>query len=381
MDFLITAYTYKYIYFAFIVILLFSRILGTGGHLIEPEALRKSWAKTVAVGLFFVLFFGLRPTVGVSMYDTAGYAYRFGLYQHVDLIEDIDIEKGKEIVWEFIGRGIAALGCTVHVWFLIVALIYISFNIVACRILFPNNIYLAFLAYVIFFLFYQGGINGIRNADAYSIVFCAIALFPTHYRYRYPMMALMFICAYEIHSSVAILIMAFVCACTVVRSTKFAVLIWLGAIFMSLAAGNYLAEYAVGFTDDIRAERYLAAGQDMKMMEKGFSHVGFRWDFLIFSLLPIVIGWYVLVIHKSKDHFYQILLNTYILANAVWVVFIYAAFSNRFAMLSWCIYPYVMIYPFIKMHVWRSQLGNRILIQILCVMIAFTWYMNVLKGL
>lgn len=380
MEPLIPAFAYKYVYITFVGLLFLLRILEPSGSIIKPESSRTGLTKALFVGVVFILFFGLRP-FGEYMYDTSGYVARFIQYQLVDNLDNIDYSKGKEILWEIIGRGIASLGYPVYVWFLIVALIYIGFNIWGCRLLFPNHIYLAFLTYAIFFLFYQGGVNGIRNADAYSVVFFAICLYFTRYRYRYIFVALLFICAYEIHSSVMITILAFICACTIIKNTKIAVLIWLCAIAVALSAGNSLAEYAIGFTDDARAERYLMAGQNMKMMEKGFSHVGFRWDFLFFSSLPILAGWYVVVLKRVKDGIYIKLLNTYILANAVWVVFIYAAFSNRFAMLSWCIYPYVMLYPFVKMNVWKPKYSDLILRLFLVAMIVFSWYMNVLKGL
>lgn len=380
MEPIIPAFAYKYVYIIFAGLLFLIKIFGSYGMIIKPETSRSGLTKALLVGVLFVMFFGFRP-LGEYMYDTSGYVASFIRYQLVEGISDIDFSKGKEIVWEFIGRGIASLGYAVHIWFLLIALIYIGFNIWGCRLLFPNHVYLAFLSYVIFFLFYQGGVNGIRNADASSVVFCAICLYFTRYRFRYIIVALLFLCAYEIHSSVIITILAFICACTVIKNTKIAVFIWLAAVVISLMAGNTLAEYAIGFTDDARAERYLMAGQNMKMMEKGFSHVGFRWDFLIFSSLPILVGWYVVVSRRMKDCIYVKLLNTYILANAVWVVFIYAAFSNRFAMLSWCIYPYIMLYPCVNMNVWKPKYANHILISFLCIMLGFSWYMNVLKGL
>lgn len=380
MEPLIPAFAYKYVYIIVVGLLFLIKILSPGGMIIKPEPLRNGLSKALLVGVLFVMFFGFRP-VGEYMYDTSGYALRFIRYQLVDGIEDIDLSKGKEIIWEFIGRGIASLGYAVHVWFLVIAVVYIGFNIWGCRLLFPNHVYLAFLTYIIFFLFYQGGVNGIRNADAYSIVFCAICLYATRYKYRYVAIALLFACAYEIHSSVAITILAFVAACTFIRNTKIAIIIWLGAVLVSLSAGNILAEYAIGFTDDARAERYLMAGQDIRMMKKGFSHVGFRWDFLLFSLLPILFGGYVTIYRRYKDRYFSILLNTYILANAVWVIFIYAAFSNRFAMLSWCIYPYVMLYPCLRMNVLKPKSRNSIVILFLSVMFVFSWYMNVFKGI
>lgn len=48
------------------------------------------------------------------------------------------------------------------------------------------------------------------------------------------------------------------------------------------------------------------------------------------------------------DPFYARLLNTYLLANAMWVLVINTSFSNRFAYLSWFMMPWVLLYPFVS---------------------------------
>jgi len=47
------------------------------------------------------------------------------------------------------------------------------------------------------------------------------------------------------------------------------------------------------------------------------------------------------------DPFYARLVNTYLFANAVWILVINATCSNRFAYLSWFMMPWVLLYPFV----------------------------------
>jgi hypothetical protein len=47
------------------------------------------------------------------------------------------------------------------------------------------------------------------------------------------------------------------------------------------------------------------------------------------------------------DPFYARLVNTYLLANAVWILVIHAECSNRFSYLSWFMMPWVLLYPFV----------------------------------
>jgi hypothetical protein len=52
---------------------------------------------------------------------------------------------------------------------------------------------------------------------------------------------------------------------------------------------------------------------------------------------------------------FNILATTYVLANSFWVMVIKAAFSNRFAYLSWFLYPVVLAYAVIRLHIWEDQ--------------------------
>jgi hypothetical protein len=74
------------------------------------------------------------------------------------------------------------------------------------------------------------------------------------------------------------------------------------------------------------------------------------------------------------DPFYARLVNTYLVANAVWILVIHATCSNRFAYLSWCMMPWVLVYPFVP---GRSNDRPRtgILAAILFAHYMFTYFM------
>ena len=82
---------------------------------------------------------------------------------------------------------------------------------------------------------------------------------------------------------------------------------------------------------------------------------GFRIDFIIYSIMPIIMVWYVTIKRNFKDLTYNIIASTYILANAFWVMLIRSEQSNRFAYLSWFLYPIVIAYPLLRMNIWEDQ--------------------------
>jgi hypothetical protein len=77
-----------------------------------------------------------------------------------------------------------------------------------------------------------------------------------------------------------------------------------------------------------------------------------------------------------SDPFYARLVNTYLLANAIWVLLINANFSNRFAYLSWFMMPWVLLYPFVPgKSIKRPR--TALIAAILCAHYLFTYVMIV----
>jgi hypothetical protein len=286
-------------------------------------------------------------------------------------MEDASFKTLSETLWRLIENTMAGAKLDVSLWFLVVATIYISFNIIAIRRIFRGQEYAAFLFFIAFFMFYSGGINGIRNACGYSIALFAMTFYNAESKYKNVWMAVILLAGYLFHASVIILIAGVIGASTIVKTTNKALLIWCTAIVISLLFGNTFANFVVQFSTDDRVQSYLQKGQNAATMAQ-FAHTGFRWDFLLFSALPIYVGYYVTVVRGIQDRFYQFLLNSYILANAVWVVFIYAAYCNRYAALSWCLYPFVLYYPFAKFRLWSNSIQNNRALILLWIMLAFT---------
>jgi hypothetical protein len=68
------------------------------------------------------------------------------------------------------------------------------------------------------------------------------------------------------------------------------------------------------------------------------------------------------------------MLNTYLLANAVWVLLIHASFSNRFAYLSWFMMPWLLVYPFLPGKTLTRPRGGVIAV-VLFLQFMFTYFM------
>jgi hypothetical protein len=127
---------------------------------------------------------------------------------------------------------------------------------------------------------------------------------------------------------------------------------WTGSIAVSLVAGGAISEWLMGsgLISDDRFANYLTA-----RTVDDFSHAGFRWDFLLYSSVPVAVGSWFIFRRGYADKFYLWLFNIYLMTNAFWILVIRANFSNRFAQLSWFIMPLVLIYPFFMKRFWEDQ--------------------------
>jgi hypothetical protein len=196
-------------------------------------------------------------------------------------------------------------------------------------------------------MYYTFGMNGIRNGMACHIVLLAISLLLDS---KYVWGALLCLVAFGVHRSTLLPIAAAVVAILGFRDFRYALYFWVFSIFVSLVAGGAISNFFASLGFDDRMTQYI---NNQNMSE--FSREGFRWDFLLYSSMPVVMGWYICIKRKISDNWYNVICMAYCLCNAFWVMVIRSAFSNRFAYLSWFIYPIVIAYPLINLPVWNDQ--------------------------
>lgn len=251
------------------------------------------------------------------------------------------------------GFGVLFYICKSNAWgapvfFMIVAVLYVLLHTVACKKLVWENTILGFLFCISAFSFWGYATNGIRNGMA-----CSFALIGIIYLIRKEYLWAVIVCIIAVgtHRSTLLPISMAVAAVYFIKSPKIAIYFWLVSIVISLLLGNVIASYFTQLGLDDRMDKYLM----MSTQNMYFSRVGFRWDFLLYSSVPVWLTWYVTQKREVDDPIFNQLANTYILSNAFWVMINRAAFSNRFAYLSWFIYPLLIAYVFIRIPLWEEQ--------------------------
>jgi len=319
-----------------------------------------SYNRTAALFLLtlITLYIGLRPISGAYFGDMGTYAHDYNNYA-----------KGASLIYDDIAFNIYMKSCasimSANAWFLLSTFIYVGCLYWACKRMFPDYVFIALLMCITAFSFIGYAVNGIRNGLATSIFILGISFYNKK-SVGIPLCLL----AIGIHKAMLLPFGALVLA-WFYSNTGVYILVWCVCIIFSNILGGFWENFFShsGLVDDERFSDYLTT---TKYADQ-FSSTGFRWDFLLYSAVPVALGYYTSIYKKFKDKFYLLFLNTYIIANAFWILVIRASFSNRFAYLSWCLYPIVLIYPAIKFDLWKRPYAKTGII--ICLHFAFTYIM------
>ena len=312
-------------------------------------------------------FIGMRPLRG-GFGDSYFYAHTFNMYA-IGMKDDIG---ASEWLWDKFTE-ICARTMDVHMYFTIIASVYFGFTFWACKRLFPNNVLVALLFNFAAFSFFTYSVNGLRNGVACSIILFVLALASGGNKEKIIALVIGFY-AMAIHKSTILPYAMMIASMYFVKNFKWAYIFWLVSIIVSFVAGGYLENLFMGLGYDDRLDSYISGADDYAA--EGYKS-GFRWDFLLYSMMPIVLGYYVVIKRGIQDKTYLLLLNTYTLSNAIWVMLIRASYSNRFAYLSWFMYPMVLAYPLLRLDVWGKDQGKNAA-RIMLAHVGFTWFMSLI---
>ena len=328
---------------------------------------------TYILGIIIIVFFGVRTYFNAYVVDTFMYDWT---WQHIVTEQDVEsFVNPNEKLFGYIQLILFNLGFHKFEHFLtFVALIYVGGYLFACQRLMKRNIWIAFIFCISSFSFYSYGVNGIRNGMACSIVLMAIILISGSKIEKLVAIALMF-AAFNIHRSTLLPSVSAIVSLLFLKEPKYAIGFWFASIIVSFIGGNAMTQFFVDLGFDDRMESYSRLDDFGNLKESVNVKAGFRIDFILYSIMPIIMAWYVTVKRNFKDKMYRIIACTYILANSFWIMVIRSNQSNRFAYLSWFLYPIVIAYPLLRMNLFEDN-QDRKLALILLAYAGFTIFME-----
>lgn len=317
----------------------------------------------LALSLFLILWLGLRP-VSYVFGDTGNYAKSFLFFESRQMSDE------KEWVFYGLMGYVKSLGLPVNVFFLIVEFFYIGGISYACiRGFGRSHALLPLVLTLASFSCFSYAVNGLRQGMACSLMLAALAC-RQEPKSWWPVAVLSFF-AIHVHTSTMLLVGAIVLA-TFYKNTKTYFIAWIvclliGAVASGMTETIFSNVGLLGSADDV--SYYDNNTADLSQ----FSKTGFRYDFMLYGSVPILVGVYFVLKEGFDDEWYKLLLNVYLISNCFWALVNQSWLSNRVAYLSWCSYGLVIAYPLImsdyipdrRKKLTYALLGN----------IAFTYFM------
>ena len=289
------------------------------------------------LAILMVLYIGFRPASYVFV-DMMNYITHYhALYEGVVFVFNRDAENflfDNYLTW----IGSKYLGTTFL--FVSIAAIYFICTYIACKRMFPRDTLAAYLVFLAAFSTFSYGTNGIKAGAAGAIFLMAMS-----YRDNLKICIPLVLVSWGFHHSMIMTVVAF--ALTLVyKNSKVYFAGWVFCLLIAIAHITFFQELFAEILSDTGDSGivYLNSTDG-----NWGGRTGFRIDFVIYSAMPILVGYWA--VYKKKlqlSKLYTCLLNLYMTLNGTWLLCMYANFTNRIAYLSWFLYPIVLIYPFLN---------------------------------
>lgn len=340
------SHTYYWIAFSLCAFVFVRYLISSNNRLLLQH---NSYLPTVLLCILAILFLGLRPTNYVFG-DMVTYAKGYRLGQ----VTGIAIEAKGEWAFALLQQICINFHFKEKLFFLICSIGYIFCQYWSCKKLLWENVWIAMLFILSAFEFYVFAVNGVRNGLAVGMVMMAMTLMIQAGEKKIPyfIAALIVFFAYGIHRSIILPVAFSVVAMFWIKNPKYALWIWLGSIGLSLIAGGYFTNLLGGVASmEEKYHDYNVGGSS----ESSFSRSGYRWDFLIYSAVPVALIWFVNYKRQIRERVFDFFSVTYLLTNSAWVLINQVNYSNRFAYLSWFLLPLILAYGFIRLPLWPNQ--------------------------
>lgn len=300
------------------------------------------------------VFIGFRP-ISMVFVDMAGYATSMFIWK----IPNVNYSWDQlNVIFDNFRIFYATNDYPIKWFFVIISVIYFGCIWIACRKIFPYDTLLAFVVYLGAFSTFSFATNGIKAGAAASIFLLALAY------HKNTKLAIIFaLISWGFHHSMSMVVCSFLIV-KLYNKPKMYFYIWVFSLIIAAAHISVFQSIFQSMVDE-QGESYL----NMQKFGKGF-----RLDFVLYSAMPVLVGYYTVFKKKVESQNYNTFLNMYLLTNSIWMLCMYAEFTNRIAYLSWFMYPIVLIYPFLNMKLCNKQYHKAIMVAMLHL--CFTLFMT-----
>ncbi len=316
------------------------------------------------IAVLFSIFIGLRPN-DPAFADTVGYVASYNEYLNIPFHFSFDVEN---LLFDNIFIFFASYDLGWHLFFLLMAGIYFLGTYKVCRIWFPQNVLVSYLVFLAAFSSFSYSVNGIKAGVAASLFLLAMA-----YRKGKPILAILLaVSSWGFHHSMVPCLITFFIV-WLYSKPKWYFVFWIVCLILSASHVTFFQILFADYTNE-KGARYL----DVESMNGWEGRTGFRIDFVLYSILPIIVGLWAVLKKDINNVHYNRLLCSYLMMNGLWLLCMYAGFTNRIAYLSWFMYPFVLVFPFLGSDCHWGAFRFRMVAFWGILHLGFTLFMNII---
>lgn len=238
--------------------------------------------------------------------------------------------------------------CNIQTFYFCTALLYVIPAYFSFYKWFKKYAFFAVVLFVSSMSFWPFGINGMRNGLATSFFIFALA-FKDKKIIMYSIIAL----SITFHTSMVLPALALLVA-EFYKNTKVLLILWFLSIPISFLLGKSIMNNLYQLLT-LSIGRFDGRGDFSNVSANLFSSSSYRIDFIFYSGITVALGYFFIYKQKFKAAFFTNIFNVYLIANTIWMYFIYFPYTNRIAYLSWFLIPILIVYPI----VYSKKLNNQ----------------------
>lgn len=349
---------YQYLYLFIVAILTFIQI-GRYKKISNNKITRANRFWELVLVSFIVFAIGMRP-ISDYFVDMTAYNYVLKSLQGEQFYFTTDTDN---LIFDNFLQWWGCNGYNTQFFFLAIATLYFGCAYIGIRRLFSEHSLIAFLVFLGAFSTFSYATNGIKAGVAASIFIMALG----YVDIKWICIPLMIV-SIGFHHSMVLPVVAFIIT-IVFKNPKWYYYGWFICFILACFHVTFFQTLFGNIVDEQGAIYLLATP------ETTTAHIRFRPDFVLYSAVPVLMGFRVeLVKQKVVTPIYKTLMHLYLTSNAVWMLCMYASFTNRIAFLSWFIYPILIIYPFLDKHN-QDLKRNSKLVKAVLYHLSFTFFM------
>ena len=329
-------YTIYLILVTIITLITYFKYDKRNGNITYPLNKRKKDG-TFILAILMVLFIGYRPANFVFV-DMMNYiTFYHALYEGNVFVFDKEAEN---LIFDNYLAWVGSKYLGTSFFFVSIAAIYFICTYIACRRMFPRDTLAAYLVFLAAFSTFSYGTNGIKAGAAAAIFLMALS-----YRDNLKICIPLIIASWGFHHSMIMPIIAFILT-FIYKNSKVYFVAWFLCLLIAIFHITFFQQL---FADILSDSGNSGANYLNEQNDDWGGRIGFRIDFVIYSTMPILVGYWAVYRKKLQlSKLYTCLLNLYMALNGTWLLCMYANFTNRIAYLSWFLYPIVLIYPYLN---------------------------------